>query len=447
MDSNRVNDDRSEEKNGRSGKNRFWTGVLAGALVTALAGLVVVGMSAGIYLFAQGMMSRQPAQSQDQEARPAQGENAIDYGKLTSKMQLIERIIDQYFLYDKDAETVEDYAYLGMMAGLGDPYSTYYNAGEFQSMQDSTSGTYYGIGAMISQNRSTGLCTVVRVYEDTPAMEAGMLPGDVIYQVGDVLVAGQSLDVLVNNYIKGEEGTPVEITVYRADQDAYVDLTVTRKKIEVPTVESRMEEDGVGYVLITEFDGVTVSQFEEALKQLEAQGMERLILDLRSNPGGLLDGAVSMADYILPDDRDDYEKGGGKTLIVYTADKNGQGDVYAASDGHQLDLPIVVLVNGQSASAAEVFTGALKDYGAAEVVGTATYGKGIVQNVIPLGDGSAVKITTAHYYTPSGFDLHGKGIEPDVEVDLEEELKTQAVVAPEEDNQLRRALEIVKEME
>ena len=147
-------------------------------------------------------------------------------------------------------------------------------------MQDSTSGTYYGIGAMISKNRSTGLCTVVRVYEDTPAMEAGMLPGDVIYQVGDVLVAGQSLDVLVNNYIKGEEGTPVEITVYRADQDAYVDLTVTRKKIEVPTVESRMEEDGVGYVLITEFDGVTVSQFEEALKQLEAQGVPNLMIEV-----------------------------------------------------------------------------------------------------------------------------------------------------------------------
>lgn len=446
MDENRMNEDRTEEKNGRAGKNRFWTGVLAGALVTALAGLVVVGMSAGIYLFGRGVMSRQPEAGAQEEEASGAGENAIDYGRLTSKMKLIEGVIDQYFLYDKDAQTVEDYTYLGMMSGLGDPYSTYYNEREFQSMMDSTSGEYSGIGAMISQNRSTGLCTIVRVYEGTPAMEAGMRPGDIIYQVGDVQVAGESLDVLVNNYIKGEEGTDVEITVYRADEDAYVDLTITRRKIEVPTVEYRMEEDSVGYVLISEFDGVTVNQFEEAVDALTDQGMKGLIIDLRSNPGGLLDGAVSMADYILPDDVDTYEKGEGKTLIVYTADKNGEGDVYTASDGHSVDLPIVVLVNEESASAAEVFTGALKDYGAARVVGTTTYGKGIVQNVIPLGDGSAIKITTAHYYTPSGFDLHEKGIEPDVEEDLSAELKTQAVVDPEEDNQLSRAAEVLKEM-
>ena len=216
-----------------------------------------------------------------------------------------------------------------------------------------------------------------------------------------------------------------------------MDLTITRRKIEVPTVEYRMEEDSVGYVLISEFDGVTVNQFEEAVDALTDQGMKGLIIDLRSNPGGRLDGAVSMADYILPDDVDTYEKGEGKTLILY---------VYTASDGHSVDLPIVVLVNEESASAAEVFTGALKDYGAARVVGTTTYGKGIVQNVIPLGDGSAIKITTAHYYTPSGFDLHEKGIEPDVEEDLSAELKTQAVVEPEEDNQLSRAAEVLKEM-
>ncbi len=446
MDENRWNEDRAEEKKQRAGKNRFWSGVLAGALVTALAGRVGVGMSAGIYLFGRGVMNRQPESSGQESQVQEGGENAIDYDKLTSKMRMIEGIVDRYFLYDKDAETVEDYTYLGMMAGLGDIYSTYYSEREFQSIMDSTSGEYYGIGAMISQNRSTGLCTVVRVYEGTPAMEAGMLPGDVIYQVEDELVAGQSLDVLVNNYIKGEEGTPVHITVYRAEGDASADLTPPRRRIEVPTAEHRMMEDGVGYVLVSEFDGVTAEQFAEAVDDLESQGMEGLIIDLRSNPGGVLDSAVRMADYILPDDLDTYEKGEGKTLIVYTADKNGQGDVYAASDGHALDLPIVVLVNGESASASEVFTGALKDYDAAKVVGAATYGKGIVQNVIPLGDGSAIKITTAHYYTPSGFDLHGKGIEPDVAEELNAELKTQAVVDPEEDNQLSRAVQVLKAM-
>ena len=173
--------------------------------------------------------------------------------------------------------------------------------------------------------------------------------------------------------------------------------------------------------------------------------MKQLVIDLRSNPGGILDSAVAMVDYILPDDMKNFEKGDGKTLIVYTADKNGDGDTYTASDGHEVDLPIAILVNENSASASEVFTGALKDYKKAVVVGTTSYGKGIVQNLIPLGDGSAIKITTAHYYTPSGFDLHGKGIAPDVEVELDENLKSQAVVTPEEDNQVQAAIQALGE--
>ena len=267
--------------------------------------------------------------------------------------------------------------------------------------------------------------------------------------LGDVykrqLVASESLDVLVNNYIKGEEGTDVAITVYRADKDEYVDMSVTRRKIEVPTVEYSMLDDKIGRITVSEFDVITVEQFEQAVDELQKDGMEGLIIDLRSNPGGVLDSAVKMVDYILPDDLDRYKKGKGKTLIVYTADKNEKGDVYTASDGHELKIPIAILVNGDSASASEVFTGALKDYDWATVVGTTSYGKGIVQNLIPLGDGSAIKITTAHYYTPSGFDLHGKGIEPDVEVELNEELKTQAVVKPEEDNQLQKAVQVLKE--
>ena len=250
--------------------------------------------------------------------------------------------------------------------------------------------------------------------------------------------------MLVNNYIKGEEGTPVKITVYRADKDEYVDLTVKRRKIEVPTVEHRMMDGNIGYIAVSEFDIITVEQFEAAVDELQKNGMEGLIIDLRSNPGGVLDGAVKMADYLLPDDISKYDKGEGKTLIVYTADKNEKGDVYTASDKHELDLPMVILINGDSASASEVFTGAMKDYDRATVVGTTSYGKGIVQNLIPLGDGSAIKITTAHYYTPSGFDLHGKGIEPDVAVELDEKLKTQAVVKPEEDNQIQKAVEVLE---
>ncbi|MCC8025161.1 MAG: S41 family peptidase [Clostridium sp.] len=431
-----------------SGKNRFWSGVLAGALVTAFVGLIVVGMSAGIYLFGMRVMRSQPRfQPEDGAVSITDGreqsQGGLDYDKVTAKMTLIENIVGQTFLYDEDAEAVEDYIYRGMMAGLSDPYSVYYSATDYKSMMDTTQGEYSGIGAMISQNRTTGLCTIVKVFEGSPALEAGMQPGDVIYKVEDTLVAGESLEVLVNNFIKGKEGTPVNITVYRSDKDEYAELTMNRRKIEVPTVEHRMLEDSIGYIAVSEFDAITVKQFQEAVDELSNGGMKGLIIDLRNNPGGLLDGAVKMVDYLLPDNITRYDKGDGKTLIVYTADKNEKGDVFTASDKHQVDLPMVILINGDSASASEVFTGAMKDYNRATVVGTTSYGKGIVQNLIPLGDGSAIKLTTAHYYTPSGFDLHGKGIEPDVEVDLSEELKTQAVVKPEEDNQIRKAVEVM----
>lgn len=416
-------------------------GVLTGALVMAFVGLIIVGMSAGIYLFGRRVISRQP-----QPGVPSITEEPakrVDFEQVTSKMEMIQQIIDQVFLYDEDAQNVEDFIYRGMMAGLDDPYSVYYSEEDYKLMQESTSGTYSGIGAMISQNRTTGLCTVVKVFDGSPALEAGMRPGDVVYKVEDTLVAGESLDVIVSNYVKGEEGTPVQITVYRADEDAYVDLTLTRKKIEVPTVESRMLDETTGYVAVSEFDLITVDQFKTAIDDLTAEGMKQLVIDLRNNPGGILDSAVAMVDYLIPDDMMDFKKGEGKSLIVYTADRNGEGETYTASDGHAVDLPIAILVNGDSASASEVFTGAMKDYGRAVVVGTTSYGKGIVQNLIPLGDGSAIKLTTAHYYTPSGFDLHEKGIVPDVEVPLDESLRTQAVIRPEDDNQLKKAVEVL----
>ena len=437
----------NEEMRG-SNRSRFWIGALVGALVTAFAGLLVVGMSAGIYLFGKRVMSQQPGiRTEGRAPSITDGktrETGVNFDKVAAKMTMIEQIINQHFLYEEDTSNVEDYIYRGMLAGLDDPYSTYYTAEDYKTMQESTSGTYSGIGAMISQSRTTGLCTIVKVFEGTPAMEAGMKPGDVIYKVDDVQVAGESLDVLVSSYIKGKAGTKVVVTVYRTEEDEYVELNMTRRKIEVPTVEYRMLEGNTGYLAVSEFDSITVSQFKEAVNDLKKAGMKCLIIDLRNNPGGILDSAVQMADYLLPDDDATYERGKGKTLIVYTADKNGKGDNYAASDGHQLDLPVAILVNGDSASASEVFTGALKDYDRAVVVGTTSYGKGIVQNLIPLGDGSAIKITTAHYYTPSGFDLHGKGIEPDVTVELEESLKTQAVVEPEEDNQVQKAAEVLK---
>lgn len=444
QDKEEIQDSLDKKKEGKGG--HFWAGVLTGALIMALAVLLVVGVSAGIYITGRKVIHTEQSSGGGNGAPGiTEGEKATkpDLKKVSSKMQMIQSIIDQVFLYDEDATEVEDYIYRGMMAGLNDPYSVYYNANDYKALQDSTNGSYSGIGCQSVRIRLRTLHDCESVWKFT-TLEAGMKPGDIVYKVSDTLVAGESLDVLVSNYIKGKEGTQLQITVYRADSDTYVDMTLTRRKIEVPTVESRMLADNVGYVAVSEFDAITVEQFEKSIDELEKQGMKQLVIDLRSNPGGILDSAVAMVDYILPDDMKNFEKGNGKTLIVYTADKNGDGDTYTASDSHEVDMPIAILVNENSASASEVFTGALKDYKKAVVVGTTSYGKGIVQNLIPLGDGSAIKITTAHYYTPSGFDLHGKGIAPDVEVELDENLKSQAVVTPEEDNQVQAAVKALE---
>ena len=242
------------------------------------------------------------------------------------------------------------------------------------------------------------------------------MAGDVFYQIDDLEVTGDmDLDILVSQHVKGEEGTTVHLKMYRPGIDDYIEVDVERRQVEVQTVEYEMKDENLGYVSVSQFEEATTQQFTQAIEDLESQGMEGLIIDLRGNPGGVLDTAVDMLDYMLPDDLTEYS-GNGKTLLVSTADRNGEGDSYYCDDGHSLDIPVVILVDGNSASASEVFSGAMKDYGRAALVGTTTFGKGIVQTVFSLNDGSAIKLTTAHYYSPSGFDLHGIGIQPDVEI-------------------------------
>lgn len=436
-------------------KNKFWKGVLVGTLVTAFAGLIIIGMAAGIWVVGNGVIQNQSAQITGGEASPS--ELSLDIDRIGRKIELMQQIINEEYLFEEDTEQVESGIYMGMMAGLGDPYSVYYTEEDFtELMENSIEGEYCGIGAMISQNRETMMMTVIRVFENTPSAEAGMLPGDVIVAVDGQDVSGMELDLVVGSYIKGEENTDVTVKVYRESTEEYVDLTMTRRPIETPTVEHEMLENQVGYILVTQFEGNTAKQFQEAVEDLESQGMEKMVIDLRNNPGGLLDEAVKMAAYLLPDgtivrteykngDSDEYFSKDGTIQAVNSAGR--EFSQYPIEDGHELDIPIVILADGNSASASEVFAGAMRDYDRAVLVGTTTFGKGIVQSVIPFTDGDAIKLTTAHYFTPSGQDLHGKGLEPDVEVELDEELRQKAIVSLEEDNQLQKALEVLEEME
>lgn len=356
----------------------------------------------------------------------------LDYKKIEEKTSLLQSIIDKYFLFDEDMTKVEDGIYAGMMNGLDDPYTVYYTKEEYKALNEDTEGKYSGIGASVSQNPKTKIITIVNVFDNSPAKESGLLPGDIIYKIDGEEVTGTDLDVLVKTKIRGVEGSSFTMTVIRGDEKKQVDLNLTRRSIEVQTVSSKMLNDGIGYVAVSQFDAVTSEQFKSNIESLKSQGMKKLIVDLRGNPGGLLDQVVDMLDYILPEG-----------LVLYTEDKNGNREEYYAKDPGELKIPMVVLVNENSASASEVFTATFKDFKWGKVVGKTTFGKGIVQNVLPLGDGTAIKITTQHYYPPSGYDLHKVGIKPDVDVDLNEG----AVIGSDSDNQLGTAVDILKSEE
>ena len=341
--------------------------------------------------------------------------------QIDAKIQELNQYIEEYYLFDYEEEDVENGIYKGLMAGLGDVYTGYYTPEEYASFMESSNGSYSGIGAMMQQDYTTGIITVVRVFDDSPSAEAGMQPGDVLYEVEGEEVTGQDLSLVVSD-LKGEEGTQVRISIVRGAE--VLEMTLTRKSIQVPTVESRMIKDEIGYIAITEFDDVTEEQFMVALSSLEMQGMKKLIVDLRDNGGGLVDVTCAILDRLLP-----------VGLIVYTEDKYGNRQEERSDAENYFDGGLAVLVNGNSASASEIFAGAVKDYGVGTLIGTKTFGKGIVQSLFPLPDGSAVKITVSRYYTPAGNNIHEVGITPDIVVEAGED--------PEEDRQLQKAIEVL----
>ena len=354
----------------------------------------------------------------------------LDMEAVEDKIQLLNTEINNYYLDDVDYTDVEEGIYKGMLSGLGDPYSEYYTGEEYDQILESTSGSYCGIGATLTQNREDGSCTVVNTFEGSPAAEGGLLEGDIIYKVEDMEVTGMDLSRIVS-YVKGEEGTTVKLTILRDGREK--EVTLVRRPIEVSTVTYEMMENQIGYIALSEFDEVSTKQFRAALQDLESQGMKGLVVDLRNTPGGMLTVVVEILDMFLPEG-----------TVVYTEDKYGNRQDYTASAKVETEAPLAVLVNGYSASASEIFAGAIKDYGRGTLVGTTTYGKGIVQRIMNLQDGSAIKLTVAAYYTPNGNNIHGKGVEPDVEVELTEENTAADEDGNARDPQLEKALEMLQ---
>ena len=356
-----------------------------------------------------------------------EGEKSLS--EVTDKMKSLQGYIDQYFLFDEDYSKLGDSVYKAMFQALDDPYSCYYTADEYKAVTESTSGKYVGIGAVVQKDEETGYIRIVSLFDGSGAKESGIRPDDLIMEVSGESTVDMELSTAAAS-MKGEEGTTVDIKVKRPSTEETLTFTVTRKKVETVTVAGMMLEDYIGYIVITEFDEVTVDQFKTELEKLTDEGIKGLVVDLRNNPGGLLTSVNSILDELLPEG-----------LIVYTEDKYGNRKEYN-SDSKYNDVPLAVLVNGNSASASEIFAGAMKDYKRATLVGTQTFGKGIVQTSRQLSDGSAVKLTVSRYYTPNGICIHGEGITPDIVVELDENYdSSDENTTWKDDNQLKAAFD------
>lgn len=412
--------DKAQKKRERK---KFWLGFLVGVVGVLLAACIV---SVVAYLG----FRKQVSYSEEAQLSTGKksGSSSVVTSATTAKMTMIERLIKKNYYMDVDEEELRDGIYRGMLASLNDPYSEYYSAEDLKEVIESNEGIYYGIGAYVSLDTDLNLSVISGIISGTPAEEAGLQEGDIIYKVDGTDTTGMSVSEVVS-MIRGEEHTTVDLSLIRDGE--VVEITVERRKVESPTVEYEMLDGNIGYIQITEFDDVTTDQFTEAMAVLKGQNMKGLILDLRSNGGGNLDTCIDISQQLLP-----------KGLIVYTEDKYGNREEYTCDGQRKFDKPLVVLVNGYTASASEILTGAIKDYRLGTVMGTTTYGKGIVQQIISLKDGTAVKMTISRYYTPKGHYIHQTGIEPDIEVEFDAD----AYKKDKTDNQLEAAKTQIKRL-
>ena len=402
----------------KQGKKQLIIGILIGALVMGIAMMIVV---IGVV--------RKYNKSYISEGSFVEVSDTVLDEETVKKLEQVQSLIDGKSIYDIDREKLREGMVEGLLAGTGDRYATYYTPEEIQQQMDSYSGKFFGIGVVMGPDENKNIY-VHQVYTDSPAERAGMREGDIITKVDGTDVTDMDLDGIVS-MVRGEKGTKVVITVYRETDNKEYDLTAIRDEIKEEVIEYKMLEDNIGYIHIEEWYDTTGEQFSDAQKTLEEEGMKSLIVDLRSNTGGLVSAAVDVLECFLPE-----------SDVLYVQDNTGKRSAYKAYDEDEINIPVVILTNGYTASASEIFTGALKDYGKAISIGTKTYGKGVVQSFYYLFDNSALKLTTEQYFTPNGTALDGNGIDPDIEVELDAD----AYYDPENpvDNQLEEAVNYLK---
>lgn len=346
-------------------------------------------------------------------------------------LYLKDEIQTSYYKDVKD-QSLLDGAIKGMFEAVGDPYTAYYDADQFQAYMEQVQGSYVGIGVVVGLNEDNKV-TVVSAIDGSPGKKAGLLSGDLIVKVNGDDVTGLNLEQVVSK-IKGDAGTSVVLEIEREGSAKLIEKEITREEIVLNSVDSMLLEDNIGYITITQFETNTAKEFKEHLDKLQSANIKGLILDVRDNPGGMMDTVVQIVDQLI-----------GESVIVYTEDKAGKKEIMSSEEKSKIDLPMVVLINEGSASASEIFAGALQDTGAATVVGATSFGKGIVQRMSEIGDGTGYKITVSEYFTPNGRNIHGKGIEPDVPVEMSQKARYEGDFDIKDDVQLNKAIEIMRE--
>lgn len=429
------------EKENKLYKKGMRRGALLSASVLVIAGLAACGININLHSGSsdssgeKNAVSSQVKDTDGSKQTSASGTASLSTvldAEALSKVQNLIQDLNTYYYESVSADALQEGIYKGLIESTGDPYTQYYTAEEYQNLQNSTNGAYSGIGALLGKDSNSGYPMISHIYADSPAEKAGLQEGDIIYKVDGTSMTSDMDTSEVASMIRGEDGTKVNLTLIRDGEE--IEEEITRGKVELTTVAYQMLEDKIGYIEISEFSNNTEEQFSDAVSDLESQGMEKLIIDLRNNGGGVVNGCAEIMDDVLPE---------GMTL--YMEDKNGQRQEFTSDEENQINLPLAVLVNGNSASASEIFTAAIKDFEWGTIIGTTTYGKGVFQSVVPLDDGCAIKVTVGKFYSPKGNNYNGVGIEPDIELEYENLAGDDAEYSIDTDNQIQKAIEVLKE--